>query len=113
MSNEAVSLASLGLGVSAVVSRVSGRRRTAVRLLELGLVSGTPIRIVRRAPLGDPLELEVRGYALSLRKEDAANVLVTLAAQESSAAAPAHGSSERVVPGLLRSEQTDQAADFG
>lgn len=41
------------------------------RLMEMGLLPGTPVRVVRMAPLGDPIDLEVRGYHLSLRKSEA------------------------------------------
>ncbi len=47
------------------------------RLRELGFVAGTPVRLVRKAPLGDPLELDVAGYRLSLRSEHAACVDVS------------------------------------
>lgn len=46
------------------------------RLLEMGFTVGTLLRVVRYAPLGDPMELEVRGYHISLRRTDAAGVLV-------------------------------------
>jgi len=45
------------------------------RLMEMGLTPGTSIEIVRVAPLGDPIEVKVRGYRLSLRKQDAAHIL--------------------------------------
>lgn len=47
------------------------------RLLEMGLTVGTEFQVVRFAPLGDPLEIKVRGYHLSLRKREAAGVQVT------------------------------------
>src|SRR4051812_9405597 len=47
------------------------------RLLEMGLTVGTEFELVRFAPLGDPLELKVRGYNLSLRKRDAAGIRVS------------------------------------
>ena len=50
-----------------------GRRQ---RLQEMGLTVGCPFEVVRFAPLGDPMELKVRGYHLSLRKEDAAGIRV-------------------------------------
>ena len=46
------------------------------RLKELGLVEGTHLRVRRCAPLGDPMELSIRGYHLSIRKEDARHILV-------------------------------------
>ena len=57
----------------------SYRERTDVshRLRELGLVRGVQVQVKRLAPLGDPMELVVRGYHLSIRKKDAAQILVT------------------------------------
>jgi ferrous iron transport protein A len=46
------------------------------RLMQLGLMEGTEVKILRRAPAGDPLEVEVMGYALSLRREEAELVLL-------------------------------------
>lgn len=46
------------------------------RLLELGLLKGTSIEIVRFAPLGDPIEIKIRGYRLSIRKEEAESVVL-------------------------------------
>ena len=46
------------------------------RMLEMGLVPGTPVEVVRLAPLGDPMEIRVRGFLLSVRKEEAAHVVV-------------------------------------
>lgn len=48
------------------------------RLFEMGLTSGTEVEIVRFAPLGDPVEVKVRGYHLSLRQREAAGIQVTL-----------------------------------
>lgn len=47
-----------------------------MRLLELGLLRGTSVEIIRYAPLGDPIEIKVRGYRLSIRKEEAESVVV-------------------------------------
>lgn len=52
------------------------RGGTRNRLLEMGLTRGTMVEVVRVAPLGDPIELAVRGYRLSVRKAEAAGVLV-------------------------------------
>ena len=46
------------------------------RLLEMGLTTGTEIQLIRVAPLGDPVEIEVRGYRLSLRKREAKGIRV-------------------------------------
>ena len=58
-------------GISVVVERVGGARSFRRRLMELGLVPGTRVSITRVAPLGDPLELRVRNYALSIRRAEA------------------------------------------
>ena len=72
-----MTLAELKIGESALVQAISGERGFRRRLLELGLVPGTEIRLVRVAPLGDPLELAARGSRLSIRRQEAACVQVT------------------------------------
>jgi ferrous iron transport protein A len=72
-----MTLDTLAVGNRARVSSIEGERRLRRRLLELGLVPGTEVRVLRRAPLGDPLELHVRGGRLSLRKADAARIAVS------------------------------------
>ena len=48
----------------------------AVRLMEMGLLPGTTVEVVRLAPLGDPMDIRVRGFHLSLRKAEAANIVL-------------------------------------
>lgn len=55
---------------------MDGARAIRLRLMEMGLLPGTTVRVVRRAPLGDPLELRLRGFSLSLRRADANAVRV-------------------------------------
>lgn len=69
-------LADLPVGSRAVVRDVRCGRALRRRLLEMGLLPGTRVELVRRAPLGDPLELRLRGYALSIRREEAAAIEV-------------------------------------
>lgn len=69
-------LADVAVGETAVVRGVSGSRAVARRLLEMGLVPGTSVTVRRVAPLGDPLELRVRHYALSIRRAEAAGIEV-------------------------------------
>lgn len=71
-----LSLDRIAIGRAARVAAVTGGDATALRLLEMGLTPGATVRVVAHAPLGDPLELEVRGYRLSLRRSDAARVAV-------------------------------------
>jgi ferrous iron transport protein A len=76
--SDAGSLAGLRIGQRAKVESVEGTGRAAQRLYEMGLVDGVEVMLVRRAPFGDPLELRVMGYSLSLRAAEAALIKVTL-----------------------------------
>jgi ferrous iron transport protein A len=71
-------LTDLALGWRARVRAVDGEDEISLRLLEMGLTPGTDVRLLGVAPLGDPLELEVRGYRLSVRKREAARVEIEL-----------------------------------
>lgn len=70
------SLDCLGRGQKARVASVAGPNRC--RLLELGFTNGTEVEIARRAAFGGPLEIRLRSYRLSLRRDEAATILVTL-----------------------------------
>lgn len=76
MSAEGQSLVSLPAGTKGVVTEVLVPPEQRGRLLELGLVAGTEVELVRFAPLGDPVEIKVRGYHLSLRKHEAEQIMV-------------------------------------
>ena len=69
-------LTSLEVGQSATVSEIRVPPERRIRILEMGLLVGTGIELVRFAPLGDPVEIRIRGYNLSLRKQDAELILV-------------------------------------
>ncbi len=73
------SLADLPLGHAARVTRVDGPRAFRRRLLEMGLVPGTEVRLVTIAPLGDPLRIEIRGGQWSIRRNEAAQIAVEAA----------------------------------
>ena len=79
--SEAMTLDQLAVGGSCVIERV-GNQRGAVkrRLIDMGLTPGTTVKLVKMAPFGDPMELQLRGYELSLRREDAAQIQVRAAA---------------------------------
>ncbi|HEY4240213.1 MAG TPA: FeoA family protein [Kofleriaceae bacterium] len=70
------SLAEIPLGRAVTVRGVGGSRAFRRRLLEMGLVPGTEIRVVTVAPLGDPLRIEVRGGQWSIRRAEAAQIEV-------------------------------------
>lgn len=66
----------LRVGAKAAVQQVLGFDDIALRLMEMGLTPGVEIAVVGEAPLGDPLELELRGYRLSVRRSEARRVEV-------------------------------------
>ena len=76
MSATSQPLTSLGVGQRAVVSEIKIPAEHRGRILEMGLLVGTTVELVRFAPLGDPVEIKVRGYNLSLRKHEAEQILV-------------------------------------
>jgi Fe2+ transport system protein FeoA len=71
------SLADLPLGQDAEIASIDCERRISRRLMEMGLLPGTRVRVVRVAPLGDPIELRLRNYSLSLRRAEAARIAVS------------------------------------
>jgi ferrous iron transport protein A len=77
MSAASTPLTSLEVGQRAVVAEIKIPAEHRGRLLEMGVLVGTSIELVRFAPLGDPVEIKVRGYNLSLRKHEAEQILVT------------------------------------
>lgn len=74
---EAASLRDLKPGEKGTVHHIlSSSPSVRRRLLEMGLTVGTTVEVMRFAPMGDPIEISVRGYRLSLRREEAASVHV-------------------------------------
>jgi len=73
---ETVSLDRLPSGVEARVVAVAGSGPVARRLMEMGVVPGAPVSVVKAAPLGDPLEVRVRNYHLALRRSEAQTITV-------------------------------------
>ena len=71
------SLDSLSPGQTATILAIQGADSTVQRLLEMGLTEGEPIEVVALAPLGDPIEIRIRSYQLSLRKSEAALIQVS------------------------------------
>lgn len=71
-----MNLAQTGIGQIVTVERVGGERAFRRRLMELGLVPGTRVELLGVAPLGDPVELLVRGCSLSIRRAEAERVTV-------------------------------------
>jgi ferrous iron transport protein A len=74
----AVSLDRLRAGTPARVLAVKGDGPVTRRLMEMGVVPGAPVRVVKAAPLGDPLEVRVRNYHLALRRSEAQTISVVM-----------------------------------
>lgn len=71
-----MTLNQLEIGERAVVTAVGGEGALRRRLLDMGITPKTPVMVRKRAPLGDPIEICLRGYELTLRLDDAANIAI-------------------------------------
>jgi ferrous iron transport protein A len=76
VTNMAKKLSDLEPGDVAIVVKIEGGGVITRRMADMGIIPGTRIKVLRKAPLGDPIEFEVRGYNLSLRKSEAEFVIV-------------------------------------
>ena len=72
-----MTLTDLPVGCSARVTSVNGGSRVARRLMEMGVIPGIPVEVVKAAPFGDPIEVRVRGYSLAMRRSEADGVKVS------------------------------------
>lgn len=66
-----MTLDKLPVGKSGIITKVGGEGMLRLRLLDMGLIPRTHVTMIKIAPMGDPVEIRVRGYELTLRKEDA------------------------------------------
>ncbi len=66
----------LGVGMSGNILRIQGEGRIKRRIFDMGLTPGAEVFLRKKAPLGDPLEITLRGYELTLRKEEASHVII-------------------------------------
>jgi len=69
-------------GQKAIITAIDSTGPLGQRLMALGLLEGTPVGMLRRALGGDPLEIDVMGYALSLRRNEASKIVIELSPQE-------------------------------
>lgn len=69
-----MTLADLKIGQSGIIRAVDGDTALRRRLLDMGLTPNTKVMVRKLAPLGDPMQIYLRGYELTLRKADAANI---------------------------------------
>ena len=70
-------LANLTNGEEANVVEVVGNSAVARRLMEMGVVPGVSIKVIKTAPFGDPIQIRVRGYSLAMRKTEAETIFVS------------------------------------
>ena len=77
-----MTLQDLSIGQSGRVVSVGGEKALRRRLLDMGITPGTSVTVKKAAPMGDPLELLLRGYTLSLRKEDAGKIAIMTVPKE-------------------------------
>lgn len=75
---ENMTLDKLPVGETAVITNVGGEGILRCRLLDMGLIPKTEVRVQKIAPMGDPIEIHIRGYVLTLRKEDAQKIEVEM-----------------------------------
>ena len=75
-SDTKLSLAEIPAGKPARVLRINSAGAVARRLMEMGVAPGAPVMVIKSAPLGDPLEVRVRGYHLALRRAEAQTIEV-------------------------------------
>ena len=73
-----MTLTNLPIGRDARVTAVNGTGRITQRLMEMGVIPGVAVQVVKMAPFGDPIEIRVRGYSLAMRKTEADAIEVTL-----------------------------------
>ena len=69
-------LSELSIGSTATILAVGGSGALRQHFLDMGLIQGTEVTVVKYAPMGDPIELRLRGYTLTIRIEDAKNIEV-------------------------------------
>lgn len=79
-----MNLANIEIGAEVEVIGIIGKNAITQRLMEMGVVPGVTIRVVKNAPFGDPMQILVRGYNLALRRNEAERVQVQIIKPESS-----------------------------
>lgn len=71
-----MTLDQVAVGSEAVITKVGGEGELRLRLLDMGLIPKTKVTVRKMAPMGDPIEIRLRGYELTIRKEDAGKIEV-------------------------------------
>ena len=95
-----MTLKELEIGKSAVIRAVGGEGALRQHFLDMGMIPGTEVTLVKLAPMGDPMELELHGYELTLRLDDAAQIEAEPVSKRSGRADVSENSAESLHPGL-------------
>ena len=66
----------LAIGQSGIIDRVGGEGPLRLRFLDMGLIPGTQVLLEKIAPMGDPIQIQLRGYSLTIRREDASEISI-------------------------------------
>ena len=77
LKSEARTLCNVPIGELVRVTAVNGNSRVTRRLMEMGVIPGVSVEVVKTAPFGDPIEVRVRGYSLAMRKNEADSIEVS------------------------------------
>lgn len=72
-----MNLAKLSIGKEAKVTKINGNSAITRRLMEMGVIPGVSVKVIKTAPFGDPIEVRVRGYSLAMRKNEAETIEVS------------------------------------
>ncbi|MCI6859035.1 MAG: ferrous iron transport protein A [Eubacterium sp.] len=69
-----MTLAQLPVGKEGIIETVGGKGNLRCRFLDMGLIPGTKVRVLKTAPMGDPIQIRLRGYDITIRKEEGENI---------------------------------------
>ncbi|MBQ4191204.1 MAG: ferrous iron transport protein A, partial [Clostridiales bacterium] len=95
-----MTLGGLKAGESCIVETVGGEGALRQHFLDMGIIPGAEITVVKFAPMGDPVEVRIHGYELSLRLDDANKIAISKINKKDEAAAPAKRKSKTIHPNL-------------
>ena len=71
-----MTLAQLPVGKEGVIETVGGEEDLRCRFLDMGLIPGTKVKVLKMAPMGDPIQIHLRGYDITIRKEDGEKIIL-------------------------------------
>lgn len=71
-----MTLAQLPVGKEGVIETVGGEGNLRYRFLDMGLIPGTKVKVLKMAPMGDPIQIHLRGYDITIRKEDGEKIVL-------------------------------------